>query len=133
MATPKKIEYSATDVFQKDLKRLLKKYQTLEEDLETVKRNAIELFHLKNLNNQSVFPIPNFCNEAIQVCKIKKFACKALKGRGAKSGIRVIYAYHVTVSKVEFIEIYFKGEKENEDHERIKEYLRIHNPPHHQN
>lgn len=133
MATPKKIEYSATDVFQKDLKRLLKKYQTLEEDLETVKRNAIELFHLKNLNNQSVFPIPNFCNEAIQVCKIKKFACKALKGRGAKSGIRVIYAYHVAISKVEFIEIYFKGEKENEDRERINEYLRIYNSAHHQN
>jgi len=133
MATPTKIEYGATDVFQKDLKRLRKKFPSLDEDLQTVKRDAIELFHLKNLNNQSVFPIPNFCNEAIQVCKIKKFACKALKGRGSKSGIRVIYAYHVAVSKVEFIEIYFKGEKENEDHERIKEYLRINNPTHHQN
>ena len=127
MTAPTKISYEATDVFQRDLKRLLKKYRTLEEDLETVKRNAIELFHTTNIDNRSIFLIPDFCNEAIMVCKIKKFACKALKGRGAMSGIRVIYAFHVAVSKVEFIEIYFKGEKENEDRERIKEYLKTHN------
>jgi len=119
-----KIEYNAINLFQKDLKRLLKKYRTLEGDLETAKRNAIELYHLKHIDNRSVFPIPDFCNEAILVCKIKKFACKALKGRGSKSGIRIIYAYHVAISKVEFIEIYFKGEKENEDRERIKDYLK---------
>jgi hypothetical protein len=124
MATPTKIEYDATGVFQRDLKQLLKKFKTLEEDLETAKRNAVELYHLNNTNNRSVFPIPDFCNEAILVCKIKKFACKALKGRGSASGIRVIYAYHVATSKVEFIEIYFKGEKENEDRERIKKYLK---------
>ena len=89
------------------------------------------LVYLKNINNRSVFPIPDFCNETILVCKIKKFACRSLKGRGVMSGIRVIYAYHVAASKVEFIEIYFKGEKENEDRERIKEYLKNQNPTHH--
>ncbi len=128
MATPTKIDYDATDVFQKDLKQLLKKFQTLEEDLETAKRNAIELYHLKGINNRSIFPIPDFCSDEILVCKIKKFACKSLKGRGVMSGIRVIYAYHVAASKVEFIEIYFKGKKENEDRGRIKEYLKNQNP-----
>jgi len=126
MPTPTKIDYDTTDVFQKDLKRLLRKFQTLEEDLETAKRNAIELYHLKNINNRSVFPIQGFCTEEIQVYKIKKFACKALKGRGSKSGIRVIYAFYCQSCKVDFIEIYFKGEKENEDRERIKEYLNDH-------
>lgn len=124
MATPTKIEYGETDVFQKDLKRLLKKFRTLEEDLETAKRNAIELYHLKRIDNRSVFPIPDFCTAEIQICKIKKFACKALKGRGVMSGIRVIYAFHVATFKVEFLEIYFKGEKKNEDFDRIKEYLK---------
>lgn len=124
MATPTKVEYNAIDSFQKDLKYLLKKYQTLEDDLETAKRNAIELYHLKRVNNQSIFPIPGFCTETIQICKIKKFACKALKGRGSKSGIRVIYAFHCQSCKVEFIEIYFKGNKENEDKDRIKKYLK---------
>lgn len=125
MMIQKKIEYCATDAFQKDFKRLLKKFQTLEEDLETAKRSAIELWHIKNINNGSVFLIPGFCSEALKICKIKKFACRSLKGRGAKSGIRVIYAYHESISKVEFIEIYFKAEKEKEDQGRIKEYLKI--------
>lgn len=124
MTTPTKIDYNEINLFQKDLKQLLKKYRTLEEDLETAKRDAIELYHLKRLNNQSVFLIQGFCTEAIQICKIKKFACKALKGRGSKSGIRVIYAFHCQSYKVDFIEIYFKGEKENEDRDRIKEYLK---------
>jgi hypothetical protein len=126
MATPPKIKYSASDGFQKDLKRLLKKYRTLEEDLETAKRNAIELCHLMNINNQSVLPIPDFCSEEIQILKIRKFACKSLKGRGVQSGIRIIYAYHSSPPRVEFIEIYFKGEQENEDRNRIIEYLKNH-------
>lgn len=124
MAMPTKIEYATTDVFQKDFKRLLKKFQTLEDDLETAKRNAIELYHLKNINNRSVFPIPDFCNEAILVCKIKKFACKALKGGGVMSGIRIIYAFYRDSYRVEFLEIYFKGEQENESRDRIKKYLK---------
>lgn len=130
MAAPTKIEYDATNVFQKDFRRLLKKFRTFEEDLETAKRNAIELYHLKRIDNRSVFPIPDFYTEEIQICKIKKFACKALRGRGVMSGVRVIYAFYPATFKVDFIEIYFKGEKENEDFERIKEYLKDHNPIH---
>ena len=124
MTTPAKIKYNAIGFFQKDLKKLIKKYRTLEEDLETAKRDAIELYHLKKIDNQSVFPIQGFCTEKIQICKIKKFACKALKGKGSKSGIRVIYAFYYQSCKVDFIEIYFKGEKKNEDRERIRAYLR---------
>ncbi len=124
MTTPIKIEYNTTNFFQKDLKRLLKKYKTLEDDLEVAKRDAIELYHLKRIDNQSVFPIQGFCTKVIQICKIKKFACKALKGRGSKSGMRVIYAFYCQSCKVDFIQIYFKGNKKNEDRKRIKEYLK---------
>ena len=123
METTTKINYRETDSFRKDFKKLLKRYRTLEADLNVAKTNSIELFHLKNIHNQSIFLIPGFCSETIKICKIKKFACKALKGRGAMSGIRVIYAFNVTSCAVEFIEIYFKADKENEDQERIKEYL----------
>ena len=124
MTTPTKIKYNAINSFQKDFKRFKKKFPTLQEDLETVKRDAIELYHLKRINNQSIFPIQGFCTEIIQICKIKKFACKSLKGRGSKSGIRIIYAFHCQSYKVDFIELYFKGEKANEDRERIKMYLK---------
>lgn len=118
-----KISYDEIPEFQKDFKRLLKKYPSLTDDLKLVKVAAIELFHIHKINNLSVFPIPNFCSEETQICKIKKFACKSLKGRGAKSGIRVIYAFHSAALKVVFIEIYFKADQKNEDKGRIKAYL----------
>jgi len=68
--------------------------------------------------------IQGFCSEEIKICKIKKFACRTLKGHGSRSGIRVIYAFHTEILKIEFIEIYFKGNKESEDKERIKKYLK---------
>ena len=119
-----KIEYNITNSFQKDFKKLLKKYRTLEEDLRTAKRDAIELYHIKHIDNQSVIPVEGFCTKEIQIFKIKKFTCKALKGRGARSGIRIIYAFYCQSCKVDFIEMYFKGKKENEDRNRIKEYLK---------
>ena len=123
MTTAITISYSQTEEFRKDFKKLLKKYRSLEQDLELAKIAAIELFHLQKIINLSVFPIPGFCTEEIMVCKIKKFACRALKGRGSKSGIRVIYAFHVKSLKVNFIEIYFKADQEKEDRDRIKRYL----------
>jgi hypothetical protein len=118
------IIYKSTKGFNKDLKRLLKKFKTLEEDIEVVKKNAIELFHLLQIDNNSIELVPSFCSDEIKICKIKKFACKALKGRGVQSGIRVIYAYHISNNTVDFIELYFKGESENEDREKIKDYLK---------
>ncbi len=117
------ITYKQTKEFEQDFKRLLKKFSSLVEDIEIAKSFTIELFHLQKLNKQAIFLIPNFCTEELKICKIKKFACKALKGRGVKSGIRITYAFYVKTNLVDFIEIYFKGEKEMEDKERIKEYL----------
>lgn len=39
--------------------------------------------------------------------------------KGVHSGIRIIYAYHEVEDRIELIEIYFKGDKENEEKERI--------------
>jgi mRNA-degrading endonuclease RelE of RelBE toxin-antitoxin system len=118
-----KISYEETIEFQNDLKKL-KRFKSLGEDLELVKVAAIELYHLQKINNLSVFPIQGFCTKEIQICKIKKIACRSLKGRGSKSGIRIIYSFHCDNLKVVFIEIYFKGDKANEDRERIKDYLK---------
>ena len=120
------IEYSETNEFRKDLKRLLRRFRSLKDDLETVKKAAIELYHVRGIDNLSIFQITGLNTAEIQIYKIKKFACKALKGKGAASGIRVIYAWHVKTSAVDFIEIYYKGDQGNEDRERIKSYLSSH-------
>ena len=41
------------------------------------------------------------------------------QGKGVRSGIRVIYAYFEERDKIELLEIYYKGDKETEDRERI--------------
>ncbi|MBZ5553279.1 MAG: hypothetical protein LAO21_11205 [Acidobacteriia bacterium] len=124
MEPPTRIDYCETASFTKDFRKLLKRFRTLESDLQTAKRDAIELYHLKDIDNQSVFRVQGFGTEAVEIYKLKKFACRALKGRGSKSGLRVIYAFYREILKVEFIEMYFKGDQEIEDKERIKEYLK---------
>jgi len=114
------IDYEESAEFKKDLKKLVKRFPSLPEDLLTVKKAVIELRHLKNINNLSTFEIPGLASKELSFWKIKKFACKSLKGRGVKSGIRVTYSWCIGSSKVVFIEIYFKGDKENEDKDRFK-------------
>lgn len=118
-----KIRYETTPEFNKDLKKLLKKYRTLSEDLEVLKKAVIKLYHVNKIDNNSVFPIPGFCNDEMLSCKVKKFASKSLKGRGSKTGLRLIYIYLIKENKILLEEIYFKGVKENEDKERLEKYI----------
>lgn len=53
------------------------------------------------------------------VIKIKKIACKSLRGRGVNSGLRLIYAHIEAEKRIVFIELFHKNEKENEDRSRI--------------
>lgn len=105
--------------FTRDLKKLLKKYPTLESDLTTFINTVLKLYHKENIPLSSVVQISNLGITAPLIYKVRKFTCKALKGKGAASGIRIIYAYHKDKDTIEFIEIYYKGNKENEDRGRI--------------
>jgi len=101
--------------FKKDLKRLSKKFRTLETDLETFIQNQLNLYHKLRIDNRGIFPISGLGISYPKIFKAKKFACRSLKGKGVASGIRVIYAYFEQEDVIELVEIYYKGEKENED------------------
>jgi hypothetical protein len=58
------------------------------------------------------------------VIKVKKIACRALKGRGANSGFRLIYAHFESENRIVFVELYFKGDKGNEDRDRIIKHFK---------
>ncbi|MDZ7725307.1 MAG: hypothetical protein U5R06_21440 [candidate division KSB1 bacterium] len=88
-----------------------------------MKKAAIELRHIQGIDNQSIFQIPDLQTDE-SVFKVKKFACKALKGKGSRSGLRVIYSFDKRTHHVHFIEIYYKGDKANEDIARIKRYIK---------
>jgi len=79
----------------------------------------MNLFHKQKIDSNAIFHISDLGIKSPKIYKAKKFACRALKGKGAQSGIRVIYAYHEEEDWVEFVEIYFKGDKGSEDRERI--------------
>ncbi len=113
------MKFKSTIEFQKEFKRLFKKFRSLNEDLIEFKKVLSEspLGIGKHFN---IITKTNF----VYIIKAR-FFCKSLK----KKDLRIIYAYienHQTIEMVgiEFIEIYFKGKKENEDRVRIKEYLK---------
>ena len=101
--------------FKKDLKSLLKKYRTLNDDLEVVKK-VLEI--MPDERPPFSYRIDNL---GLKTCviKVKKIACKALKGRGVNSGLRLIYAHLQEEEKIIFIELYHKNDKENENRQRI--------------
>ncbi|HPG99687.1 MAG: hypothetical protein KBB29_08720 [Bacteroidales bacterium] len=101
--------------FKKDLKNLLKKYRTLNDDLDVVKK-VLEV--MPDERPPFSFRIDNLDLKTC-IIKVKKIACKALKGRGVNSGLRLVYAYFETEKKITFIELYHKNDKENEDRKRI--------------
>jgi hypothetical protein len=109
------------DEFERDLRRLQKRFETLEEDLETLVGASLFAFH-KLGQNTGVVPIGGLGPTRLPVFKVRKFACRSLPGRGARTGLRLIHAYDATDDRLELIEIYFKGDQANEDRERIRKY-----------
>lgn len=100
--------------FEKEFKRLAKKYKTLDDDFEKFKKVLLTTPTGVGKNFVIIHSAEN-----IKLVKAR-MACRILRDRS----LRVIYAFFSTGDKIEFIEIYFKGDKENEDRERIKEYLK---------
>lgn len=109
--------FEALTEFKRDLKNLLKKYKTLNDDLDVVKR---VLAVTPDERPPFSFRIDNLGLETC-IIKVKKMACKSLKGRGVNSGLRLVYAHFSNEPKIVFIELYHKNDKESEDRNRILE------------
>ena len=106
--------------FERDIRKMVKKFRTIEGDLDVFIGTGLYLFHKLNIDNDGIFRITGVPFDNPEIYKVKKFACRSLKGKGIHSGIRVIYAYYREMDRIELIEIYYKGDKENEDRDRIK-------------
>lgn len=141
------MKFEELAVFKKDVKRLLKKYRSLDADLSIVKQ-VLEV--LPDERPPFSYRISNLGIETC-VIKVKKIACQSLKGKGVNSGLRLVYAHFaapLTTSeppqvakaidvdeeaeetvltndeieledRIVFIELYHKNEKALEDRERI--------------
>lgn len=112
------MQFETLPEYDKDLKRLLKKFRTLEEDIEILKKVlAVQPKESPPLS----FRLTGYKEEYF-VVKVKKITCRALKGRGANSGLRLIYEYKESEGKIVLVEIYFKGADESENKERLQSY-----------
>lgn len=116
-------EISRLPEFDRDMKRLSKRYKTLEEDLEICIGNELKLCHKLGIETHGTARISDLGIDNPKIHKVLKFACRSLRGTGSKSGIRVIYGYFEKEDKVVLIEIYYKGDKENEDRGRIVKHF----------
>ena len=127
------MEYDELDEFKKDLKKLSKKYRSLNDDIEVIKK-------VLNVNPEARPPFSfNIDGLGIEDCliKVKKIACKSLKGKGVNTGLRLVYAHFESKmiededgnetksnEKIILVELYHKNVKANEDKDRILKYFK---------
>jgi hypothetical protein len=115
--------------FDSDLKHLRKRYQSLDEDLTTLTKALYLWLCLQHKAGQSLNKSFVIMSGYVPVngCflyKVRHMPCKALKGRGNQTGLRVIFAYWPESDTLEFIQIYFKADSEREDRNRIAKYVK---------
>jgi hypothetical protein len=110
-----KIHFNELPEFQKEFRRLAKKYKSLPKDLQEF-CGVVSAIPLGTSKHFAVLAQ----TETLYIVKAR-FFCRYLKG----SSLRIIYAYFKHKRRIEFIEVYYKGDKETEDYERIKGYLNL--------
>lgn len=100
--------------FEKELKKLSKKYPTIESDIEDIKQ--VLLTYPTGIGKNFIIIRSK---ENTRIVKVK-IHCESLRSRT----IRLIYSYRENKIEFLYLEVYFKGDKENEDRERIDTYLK---------
>lgn len=108
------MNFSETDEFVKNLKRLSKKYRSLPEDLREFKKIVTEF----PLGSGKHFVILH-SQEKVKIVKAR-FFCRYLRG----ASLRIIYGYREVETTIAFIELYYKGEQVNETKSLINNFLR---------
>jgi hypothetical protein len=110
------MNFDHTGKFAKDLKKLSKKYFSLDEDLAEFKK-ILSVFPIGKDRHFTILRV----SKGAKIAKARLF-CKTLKG----SSLRIIYAQHDQLEKIVFIELYYKGDQQREDNQRIEDYLHNH-------
>ena len=112
---------STVTEFGKELKKFCRKYRHLGEDLERAKK----VLNYDPENPNLVQRISGLGKDVqMPIYKLRKFRSTDFKGKGSRSGFRIIYAYDKKENRIIFVEIYHKSRKKVEDRNRISKYFR---------
>lgn len=107
-------DFSRLPEFDKELRKLSKKYSSLVSDIEDIKPILLSCPTGIGKNFTVIHS-----SEDIKIVKVR-IHCESLRART----IRLIYTYQENKIKFIYIEVYFKGNNVNEDRKRIKQYLK---------
>ena len=112
--------------FKRDFKRLKRKYRSLSDDMVAFQKALLLAHSNRDVGLESIDsnPVQGVPGGAENVFIAKKFACRALKGRGARTGIRIVYQIDMQCVKLMYIELFHKKEKPLPDMQRIERILR---------
>ena len=108
--------FNQLPAFEKEFSKLSRKYKSLPDDLHKLEE-IITNPHIGPVGVGKNF-VTLYQGDKIKIVKTR-LACRSLRERS----MRIVYAYHEDEIRFMYIEIYYKGDKENEERERIKEYL----------
>ena len=108
------------DEFERDLKKLKKKYNTLETDLKKFEEILMGLFPNVPSGTERISRLGE--QVKVPIYKAKHFRCECLR-KGSRSGFRVIFTFLEDELGIVFIEIYHHNKKSNHDKNRILKYF----------
>ena len=106
--------------FERDLKRLRKRFPTLESDISTLINYELAQFHKEGMETGSILRIAGLGFDGPDVYVAKRIACRALKHKGSNTGLRLTYAWFPDAGRIELIELYYKPDQPIEDKARIR-------------
>ncbi|MGB4834354.1 MAG: hypothetical protein WBP40_04955 [Candidatus Moraniibacteriota bacterium] len=115
------MQFRQLPVFAKKLKRLKKKYRSLDTDIEKLEK--VLRVRPAGAGEKHWSRLHASPDGKVEIYKVR-LSCSAMRG---ETRFRVIYAHNQkdqSVMFVDFIEIYFKGDQESEDQGLIAEYIR---------
>ncbi len=115
-------EITSISEFDRDLKKLVKKYPSLNEDMD-VFITALSFIRQNEIRGTVRIADIGETYAKYPVYKVRSFRCKSLKGQGSKSGMRVIFYDDVAADRITLIQIYHKSTTENHDVVRILKFL----------
>jgi hypothetical protein len=115
--------------FDGDLKRLKKRYPSLDGDLEILTRALYVWLHIQGKPGQSCgeryVVMSGYSPNGCCLYKIRHMACAGIPGKGSQTGLRVICAYWSDSDTLEFIQLYFKADDNLENQSRIRDYIKM--------
>ena len=117
----KEIEVVEVDEFGKDVKKLGKRFRHIKEDIS----RSVEAIKTEPSNFHHSVRISGLGSGAdTPVFKLKHFRSTDLKGKGCRSGIRLIYAWEDELRKLSLIEVYYHDDESTDCNKaRILKYF----------